>query len=35
MSTAYLGIGSNIDARANTIAGIAALREAFGAVAPE
>jgi 2-amino-4-hydroxy-6-hydroxymethyldihydropteridine diphosphokinase len=32
MSTAYLGIGSNIDARANTIAGIAALREAFGEV---
>jgi 2-amino-4-hydroxy-6-hydroxymethyldihydropteridine diphosphokinase len=32
MSTVYLGLGSNIDARANIAAGIAALREAFGAV---
>jgi 2-amino-4-hydroxy-6-hydroxymethyldihydropteridine diphosphokinase len=32
MSTAYLGMGSNIDAQANIVAGIAALREAFGEV---
>jgi len=33
MSTAYLGLGSNIDARANIVSGIAALHEAFGEVA--
>jgi 2-amino-4-hydroxy-6-hydroxymethyldihydropteridine diphosphokinase len=33
MSTAYLGLGSNIDARANIASGIEALREAFGEVA--
>jgi 2-amino-4-hydroxy-6-hydroxymethyldihydropteridine diphosphokinase len=32
MSTAYLGLGSNVDARANIRSGIAALREAFGDV---
>lgn len=32
MSTAYLGLGSNVDARANIAAGIAALRAAFGEV---
>lgn len=32
MSTAYLGIGSNIDARANIASGIDALRERFGDV---
>lgn len=32
MSTAYLGLGSNVDARANISSGIAALREAFGAI---
>ena len=29
MSTAYLGVGSNIEAHANVTSGIAALREAF------
>ena len=29
MSTAYLGVGSNIDARSNIASGIAALRERF------
>jgi 2-amino-4-hydroxy-6-hydroxymethyldihydropteridine diphosphokinase len=29
MSTAYLGLGSNVDARSNILAGIAALRETF------
>ena len=33
MSTAYLGLGSNIDAEAHILAGISALREAFGDVA--
>ncbi len=33
MSTAYLGLGSNIDAMANIVSGIAALHEAFGEVA--
>jgi 2-amino-4-hydroxy-6-hydroxymethyldihydropteridine diphosphokinase len=33
MSTAYLGLGSNIDAEANIASGIAELREAFGDVA--
>ena len=32
MSTAYLGIGSNVDARTNVASGIAGLREAFGRV---
>lgn len=32
MSTVYLGLGSNIDARANILSGIAALRETFGTV---
>jgi 2-amino-4-hydroxy-6-hydroxymethyldihydropteridine diphosphokinase len=32
MSIAYLGIGSNVDARANIDSGIRALREAFHAV---
>lgn len=32
MSTAYLGLGSNIDAEAHIIAGIATLHEAFGEV---
>jgi 2-amino-4-hydroxy-6-hydroxymethyldihydropteridine diphosphokinase len=32
MSIAYLGIGSNVDARANTASGIKALGEAFGEV---
>lgn len=32
MSAVYLGIGSNIDARANILAGIAALRETFDRV---
>jgi len=32
MSTAYLGLGSNIDAPANIASGIAALRERFGDV---
>jgi len=32
MSTAYLGLGSNIDARRNIASGIAALREEFGNV---
>ena len=29
MSTAYLGLGSNVNARSNILAGIAALRKAF------
>ena len=29
MSTAYLGLGSNVDAHSNILAGISALREAF------
>ncbi len=29
MSTAYLGLGSNVNARSNILSGIAALREAF------
>ena len=29
MSTAYLSLGSNTDARSNILAGIAALRDAF------
>jgi 2-amino-4-hydroxy-6-hydroxymethyldihydropteridine diphosphokinase len=33
MSTAYLGLGSNVDAHANIASGIRALREAFGEVA--
>jgi len=33
VSTAYLGLGSNIDAEAHILAGISALREAFGDVA--
>ena len=33
MSTAYLGLGSNIDAPANIASGIEALRKAFGEVA--
>lgn len=33
MSIAYLGLGSNVDARANISSGVAALREAFGAIA--
>jgi 2-amino-4-hydroxy-6-hydroxymethyldihydropteridine diphosphokinase len=33
MSTAYLGLGSNIDAQANIASGIEALRETFGRVA--
>jgi 2-amino-4-hydroxy-6-hydroxymethyldihydropteridine diphosphokinase len=33
VSTAYLGMGSNIDAEAHILAGISALREAFGDVA--
>lgn len=33
MSTAYLGLGSNIDARVNIRSGIAALRSAFGGFA--
>ena len=33
MSTVYLGLGSNIDARANLNSGIAALRGTFGEVA--
>lgn len=33
MSTAYLGIGSNVDAPANITSGIEALRKAFGEVA--
>ena len=32
MSTAYLGLGSNIDAETHIVAGIATLREAFGEV---
>ncbi len=32
MSTAYLGLGSNVNARSNILAGIAALREAFNDV---
>ena len=32
MSTAYLGLGSNIDARNNISSGIGALRQAFGRV---
>lgn len=32
MSTAYLGLGSNINARNNIVSGIAGLREEFGAV---
>ena len=32
MSTAYLGLGSNVDARSNILTGIAALRKAFGNV---
>lgn len=32
MSTVYLGLGSNIDARANIVSGLAALRETFGRV---
>ena len=32
MSTAYLGLGSNIDARANIVSGIEALRERFARV---
>lgn len=32
MSTAYLGLGSNIDARRNIAAGIAGLRDEFGPV---
>ena len=32
MSTTYLGLGSNVDARANIASGIEALRKAFGAV---
>jgi 2-amino-4-hydroxy-6-hydroxymethyldihydropteridine diphosphokinase len=32
MSTAYLGLGSNVNARANIASGITALREAFAAV---
>lgn len=32
MSTAYLGLGSNIDAPANISLGIAALRQAFGEI---
>jgi len=32
VSTAYLGLGSNIEAEAHIAAGIAALREAFGKV---
>ena len=32
MSTAYLGLGSNIDARNNISSGIGALRQAFGQV---
>lgn len=32
MSIAYLGLGSNVDARDNILAGIAVLREAFGKV---
>jgi 2-amino-4-hydroxy-6-hydroxymethyldihydropteridine diphosphokinase len=32
VSTAYLGLGSNIEAEAHIVAGIAALREAFGNV---
>jgi len=32
MSIVYLGLGSNIDARANTSSGIDALRQAFGRV---
>ena len=32
MSVAYLGLGSNVDARANIASGVAALRTAFGAV---
>lgn len=30
MSTAYLGLGSNVDARRNILSGISALRDAFG-----
>lgn len=33
MSTVYLGLGSNVDARTNIAAGIRALRETFGAIA--
>jgi 2-amino-4-hydroxy-6-hydroxymethyldihydropteridine diphosphokinase len=33
MSIAYLGLGSNVDARANIHSGIAALRASFGEVA--
>jgi 2-amino-4-hydroxy-6-hydroxymethyldihydropteridine diphosphokinase len=33
MSTVHLGLGSNIDARANIVSGIDALRETFGEVA--
>ena len=32
MSTAYLGLGSNVDARSNILAGIATLHEAFNNV---
>ena len=32
MSTAYLGLGSNVNARSNILAGIATLREAFNDV---
>ena len=32
MSTAYLGVGSNIEAHANVTSGIAALRETFASV---
>ena len=32
MSTAYLGLGSNIEPRANLVSGIAALRETFQSV---
>ena len=32
MSTAYLGLGSNIDARNNISSGVGALRQAFGRV---
>jgi len=32
VSTAYLGLGSNIDARQNIAAGIVELRETFGAI---